>query len=527
MFQVVIQWSGELNPCPHFNFLGSPDKNLYDRKLLPRQKIRLMESTLIYPHQLYENHPAASPERIPFLIEEPLFFRQYPFHKKKIILHRASMQSYADQLREQGHTVQYLESSKLDSSSTVFSILHSQGIGCAHICEVTDDWLTQRITKAAQTFDIQLVWHPTPNFLTQTSELESLLPANKSLRMNSFYIKQRQRLGILLDGEGPVGGKWSFDADNRKRLPKKIELPSIQWPAANTYVKEAVAYTQQHFAQNPGSSHGFAYPIDHESARKFLNQFLEARIDQYGAYQDAIDADQSYLFHSVLTPALNIGLLHPQEIVQATLDRHADRPMPLNSLEGFIRQVIGWREYVRGVYLLKGRIQRTTNFFQHHRPIPKLFWDANTGILPFDTAMQRVLDSSYANHIERLMVFSNLFLLCEFAPDQVYRWFSSLFIDAFDWVMVPNVYGMGQYADGGLMITKPYVSSSNYLRKMSYFKQGDWSVLWDGLYWRFMNQHRSLFERNPRTRMTVSHLDRMGDKLDQHLQVSAAFLDSF
>lgn len=437
------------------------------------------------------------------------------------------MKSYSDRLQTQGIATQYLESSELESSSTIFSILKTQGFGCAHICEVTDDWLEQRITEAAKTFDIQVVWYPTPNFLTPASELESLLPANKSLRMHSFYIKQRQRLGILLDGEGPVGGKWSFDADNRKRLPKKMELPPIQWPTTNAYVQEAVAYTQQHFANNPGSSDGFAYPIDHDSALQFLHQFLDTRIDQYGAYQDAIDADQSYLFHSVLTPALNIGLLQPEEIVQATLDRHADRPIPLNSLEGFIRQVIGWREYVRGVYLLKGRIQRTTNFFQHHRPIPETFWDANTGILPFDSAMERVLDSGYANHIERLMVFSNLFLLCEFDPDQVYRWFSSLFIDAFDWVMVPNVYGMGQYADGGLMITKPYISSSNYLRKMSYFKPGDWSNLWDGLYWRFMHKHRSLFEGNPRTRMTVSHLDRMGDKLDQHLQVSATFLESF
>lgn len=487
-----------------------------------------MESILIYPHQLYGRHPAVTPGRILFLIEEPLFFRQYPFHQKKIILHRASMKSYADRLVEQGFTVRYLESHELESSFAVFPILNSQGIHCAHICEVTDNWLEQRITKAAQKFDIQLFWHPTPNFLTQTSELESLLPANKSLRMNSFYIKQRQRLGILLDGDSPVGGKWSFDTDNRKRLPKKIKLPPIQWPAANVYVKEAVAYTQQHFENNPGSSHTFAYPIDHDSARKFLHQFLETRIDQYGVYQDAIDTEQSYLFHSVLTPALNIGLLHPREIVQATLDRHADHPIPLNSLEGFIRQVIGWREYVRGVYVLKGRTQRTTNFFKHHRPIPETFWGSDTGILPFDVAMRRVLESGYANHIERLMVFSNLFLLCEFDPDQVYRWFSSLFIDAFDWVMVPNVYSMGQYADGGLMITKPYVSSSNYLRKMSYFKQGDWSMLWDGLYWRFMHKHRELFERNPRTRMTVSHLDRMGkDKLDQHLQVSTAFLGSF
>lgn len=486
-----------------------------------------MESTLIYPHQLYEHHPAISASRGVLLIEEPLFFRQYPFHQKKIILHRASMKSYADQLQRNGLLVQYLESHQLEDSSTVFDFLHRQGIGGVHVCEVTDDWLEQRITSSALKYGIQLFWHPTPNFLTPSVELASLLPVNKALRMNSFYIKQRQRLGILLDGEGPVGGKWSFDTDNRKRLPKSIQRPDIQWPSANAYVVEALSYIQRHFQNNPGRSHGFGFPITHDSARTFLHQFLDHRIDQYGAYQDAIDADQSYLFHSVLTPALNIGLLHPKEIVQATLDRHADRPIPLNSLEGFLRQVIGWREYVRGVYLRKGRTQRTTNYFKHHRPIPSQFWDSNTGLLPFDAAMQRVLDSGYANHIERLMVFSNLFLLCEFDPDQIYRWFSSLFIDAYDWVMVPNVYGMGQYADGGLMITKPYVSSSNYLRKMSYFRQGDWSTLWDGLYWRFMNKHRNLFERNPRTRMTVSHLDRMGqDKLDQHFQVSETFLES-
>ncbi len=460
------------------------------------------------------------------MIEEPLFFRQYPFHKKKIILHRASMKSYADQLQNQGLAVQYLESHKLEHSATVFDLLNHQGLRCAHICEVTDDWLEQRITQAAQKFDIQLFWYPTPNFLTPTSDLEALLPVQKSLRMNSFYIKQRQRLGILLDGEGPIGGKWSFDTDNRKRLPKTIQRPEIQWPTPDAYAEEAVSYTQQHFQDNPGCSHSFEFPIDHDSARQFLHQFLEIRIDQHGAYQDAIDAEQSCLFHSVLTPALNIGLLRPDEIVQATLDRHQDQPIPLNSLEGFIRQIIGWREYVRGVYLLKGRVQRTIIFFGHYRPIPEQSWGSKTGIFPFDTAIQRVLDSGYANHIERLMVFSNLFLLCEFDPDQVYRWFSSLFIDAFDWVMVPNVYGMGQYADGGLMITKPYVSSSNYLRKMSYYKSGDWSTLWDGLYWRFMHQHRALFERNPRTRMTVSHLDRMGkEKLDQHLQVSETFLE--
>ncbi|WP_299410721.1 cryptochrome/photolyase family protein, partial [Acaryochloris sp. IP29b_bin.148] len=241
-----------------------------------------MESSLIYPHQLYDPHPAITPTRIVFLIEEPLFFRQYPFHKHKIILHRASMQSYAHRLQDQGHTVRYLDSQELDMSATVLAILHRQGIQAAHTCEVTDDWLEQRLSQAAEKYDIHLIWHPTPNFLTPTSEYASLLPAHKSLRMNSFYIKQRQQLGILLEGEHPVGGKWSFDTDNRKRLPKTIDLPSIQWPTPNRYVQEALAYTQQHFPDNPGSSYAFRYPIDHNSARTFLHQFLDTRIDQYG-----------------------------------------------------------------------------------------------------------------------------------------------------------------------------------------------------------------------------------------------------
>jgi deoxyribodipyrimidine photolyase-related protein len=348
--------------------------------------------------------------------------------------------------------------------------------------------------------------------------------------MSSFYIEQRKRLKLLLDGAGPLGGKWSFDTENRKKLPKKTTIPEalsrkLFSQDETNFVNEATEYVNEHFADNPGETEHFEYPINHTEAKKVLRDFLSEKIYTYGDYQDSIDTTSSFLFHSVLTPSLNIGLIHPQTVIQEVLKQHQKKEIPMNSLEGFLRQVIGWREFTRGVYQLKGRFQRTKNFFGHTRKIPPSFWNASTGILPLDNVLQRVIATGYGNHIERLMVFSNFMLLCEFDPDEVYEWFMSLFIDSYDWVMVPNVYGMGQYADGGLMITKPYISSSNYIRKMSHFKQEEWATIWDALYWRFMKKHRALFEKNPRTRMTTKHLDTMGkEKLKSHLQTAEKFL---
>ena len=189
----------------------------------------------------------------------------------------------------------------------------------------------------------------------------------------------------------------------------------------------------------------------------------------------------------------------PQEVIQATVNHSKEHSVPLNSLEGFLRQILGWREFVRASYLLKGSFQRSFNFFQHHENIPKKFWEGATGILPIDTVIKRVLRTGYCNHIERLMVLGNFLLLTEAAPHEIYQWFMGYFVDAYDWVMVPNVYGMSQYADGGVMTTKPYVSSSNYILKMSNYPKGEWTEVWDGLFWRFLKKHRSLFNSNNRT----------------------------
>ena len=224
---------------------------------------------------------------------------------------------------------------------------------------------------------------------------------------------------------------------------------------------------------------------------------------------------------------LNTGLLTPQFIVDEALQYASNHEIPINSLEGFIRQIIGWREFIRAVYELKGKEERTKNYWGFTRKIPASFWNGTTGIEPVDNTIKKVLATGYCHHIERLMVLGNFMLLCEFDPDDVYRWFMELFIDAYDWVMVPNVYGMSQFADGGLMATKPYISGSNYLMKMSDYKKGEWQNVWDGLFWRFMHTHRTFFLKNPRLGMLVRSFDKMPDiKQKAHLNNAAQFLNS-
>ena len=215
----------------------------------------------------------------------------------------------------------------------------------------------------------------------------------------------------------------------------------------------------------------------------------------------------------------------PDFILEKVLDFSKSNDIPLNSLEGFIRQIIGWREFMRGLYISKGVFSRNLNFWNFNKKIPKSFYSAETGILPVDDTINKINNTSYCHHIERLMIIGNIMLLCEFDPDEVHKWFMELFIDAYDWVMVPNVYGMSQFADGGLFSTKPYISSSNYIIKMSNYKRGEWSSIWDGLFWRFMDKHREKLKNNPRLNMLIKNFDKMDNiKRNNHLIIAEKFL---
>jgi deoxyribodipyrimidine photolyase-related protein len=478
---------------------------------------------LIYPHQLYPFTTRLSEGDEVWLIEDPLFFSQYRFHRQKLILHRASMKEYVAGLARTGQAVRYVEAAELNRSEAIGELLLRAGHHAARVIDPNDDWLTRRLTTGCERAGVALEVIPDPHYLTESDVAERWLQPRRKYFFTEFYVQQRKSLGILLEPDGnPVGGKWTFDTENRKRLPARKVVPAVPRPSIRESVREAERYVDLRFPSAFGTPAPFEYPVTHEDATSWLDAFLAERFYEFGVYEDAISRTETTLFHSVLTPALNIGLLTPRQVVDAAL-AYLDE-VPLNSLEGFIRQVIGWREFMRLIYRGQGRRQRTANALNHHRPMPPAFYDGTTGIPPVDVVIRRVLQTGYCHHIERLMILGNFMVLLEIHPDAVYQWFMELFIDAYDWVMVPNVYGMSQYADGGLTTTKPYISGSNYLLKMSDYPKGDWCEVWDALYWRFVDKHRDLFLKNPRLSLAVATLDRMGDRFPHLMAVAEKFL---
>ena len=484
----------------------------------------------IFPHQLFYNHKIQNGSDPIYLIEEYLFFREFNFHKGKIAYHRASMKSFEAQLQKKGRQVVYIEA--LDKKSDVRKLISSlsvEGVQKIRFVNPTDFWLEKRIHETSNKFGIELEEFENPLFINDRQELKHFFKSEKkSFFQTTFYKQERVKRQILLEGnDQPLGGKWTYDVDNRKKFPKKNPIPSHYVPELDTHWEEAVDYVENHFGGNLGAlSDQPLFPHTLKGARDSLKHFFDYRFHNFGAYEDAIVKEVSYLHHSVLTPMMNIGLLPPLEVLDAALEYGAKYDVPLNSLEGFVRQIMGWREFIRGMYEVKGVQSRTRNYWNFKRKIPGSFYDGSTGIEPIDTTIKKILKTGYCHHIERLMILGNFMLLCEFDPDEVYRWFMELFIDAYDWVMVPNVYGMSQFADGGLFATKPYISGSNYIFKMSNYKKEPWHKIWDGLFWRFMDVHRDFFLSNPRLGMLVKMYDKMDpEKQKAHHTNADSFLE--
>lgn len=485
---------------------------------------------LIFPHQLFKVSPLFETNAPVYLVEEYLFFKQYPFHKQKIAFHRATMKRYEAYLQENKNIeVIYIEATQAISDiRLLIPELKRQGIEQVNYIDPTDNWLQKRLDKGFRESGIKATPYNSPLFLNSKKDLATFFRSDKKkYHQTTFYTEQRKKQHILMDSEGkPIGGKWTFDTENRKKYPAKKTPPAIQFPDVDTYYLEAKKYVETHFTNHLGSLTKYAlYPTNFETTKVWLYQFFEQRFMEFGVYEDAIVAENSILNHSVLSPMLNVGLITPQEIIESCLLYAEENNVPINSTEGFVRQIIGWREFIRGIYESRGSEERTTNFWKFKKKIPASFYDGTTGILPIDQTIKKVLKTGYCHHIERLMVLGNFMMLCEFDPDEVYKWFMELFIDAYDWVMVTNIYGMSQFADGGLMATKPYISGSNYLIKMSNYKKGEWQGVWDGLFWRFMNTHRNFFLSNPRLGMLVRMFDKMPiEKQQKHLSHAEDYL---
>lgn len=492
----------------------------------------MKKCNVVFPHQLFEESPIFQGKDPVYLVEEYLFFNQYSFHKQKIAFHRASMKHYADFLEEEKKMeVHYIEAIKdISDIRILIPALKKKGITHINYIDPTDNWLQKRIQNACKEHKIETVIYDSPLFLNTKKELEVFFKKDKkTFHQTTFYKEQRKKRNILIEHDGkPSGGKWTFDTENRKKYPAKKIPPPIQYPDVDSYFKEATSYVETNFSKNIGLLTTYSlYPTSFKSAKDWLQQFFEQRFLEFGTYEDAIVAENSILNHSVLTPMLNVGLITPKNVIEACLKYAKANAIPINSTEGFVRQIMGWREFMRGIYEVHGSKERMTNFWKFKRKIPTSFYNGTTGIAPIDQTIKKVLKTGYCHHIERLMVLGNFMLLCEFDPDEVYTWFMELFIDAYDWVMVANVYGMSQFADGGLMATKPYISGSNYVMKMSNYKKGDWQATWDGLFWRFMHTQRDFFLSNPRLGMLVRMFDKMPvEKQKQHIEKGNLYLEN-
>ncbi len=494
----------------------------------------MSSNLLVLPHQLFKQHNGltASQSKV-LLVEAPLHFdiqRSGAWHhKQQLVLQRAAMKSYQIYLEGLGHEVVYYEAQE----KVLFSLMADVTTDQLTVMDPVNTKLKGFIEAAAKKYKVNIDWIESQGFINSHAENQTYRDARKRWFMADFYQQQRKKLNILMDDNKPLGGKWSFDAENRKKIPKALraDIPELVFPPSNAVVKEAQAYIDKRFPDALGQAERFFYPTNFIEAEQWLERFFVQRFARFGDYEDALVPQQNWLYHSVLTPMMNIGLLTPMQVVNAAL-AYAKRddidPVSLASLEGFIRQIIGWREFMRATYDDLGPTMRAGNHWQHEHRLPNSFYQGTTGIDPIDDVVKRVLDTGYCHHIERLMVIGGFMFLCEIHPDEIYRWFMSLFVDAYDWVMVPNVYAMSQHADGGLITTKPYFSGSAYLRKMGYDTKGEWSDLWDALYWRWIWRQREPLAKNPRWAMMCRLAEKMDNKkMSAHLALAEEYLGGF
>jgi deoxyribodipyrimidine photolyase-related protein len=490
------------------------------------------ECILVLGDTLFLGLPQMSDSADVLMVESVPLCTRVRHHKQKLVLVLSAMRHFRTQLEKEGRTVHYHSLSDHKSFTVLDAVaeLVQKGLKTLHVYGPHDGFFRTELTRGCETLGLELRQVESPMFLTPKERWQAYVQHARRLHMADFYIQQRKALNLLVTPNGsPEGGKWSFDPENRKPFPKNIQVPTIPFPDVDSITKEVIAEVEQRFPNHPGTTKNLRVPVTHEGAKLWLENFLEHRIDQFGDYEDAISKDFEIAFHSVLTPMLNTGLLTPSQVVEATLARHQRAPVPLNSLEGFLRQVVGWREFIKGVYevyLERGLNESNANTLQHSRQMKPCWIEGSTGLPPVDHVIAKLQKTGYCHHIERLMVLGATMMMCEIRPDQVYQWFMEMFIDSADWVMLPNVIGMSQFADGGLFATKPYFSGSAYILRMSNFARGDWCDIWDGLYWRFIQQNRDLFQAQPRLKPVLLGLNRLAPERKDHIFSAAeSFID--
>jgi deoxyribodipyrimidine photolyase-related protein len=473
-----------------------------------------MNIFIILPTQLFEYNEYLDKMDNIYIIEDEFYFTSKKFHKQKLILHRASMRYYYDKLRlKYNSKVKYIEFDKIDNNHFKNSIIH--------IYDPVDKPMIEKYKKLSQ----KILIYDTPLFLETREDLEEYRNKNtnkKNYYHDNFYKWQRKRLNILIENrEQPIGGKWSFDKENRNPYDKNYKEDKII-TYSNKYIEEAKNYIKNNFNNNFGLVEYIYYPITHEDARIHLKNFIKKRLETFGKYQDGISNKVIFGSHSILSPLLNIGLITPDIVINEVLYYYNTNNKSLVSVEAFIRQLIGWRSYIRFIYIYHGSEMKTMNRLNHKKKLPKSWYNEGTKIRIIDDMITKVKKYGYLHHIERLMIMGNIGLLLKIDPKELYEWFMICFIDSYEWVMIPNVYGMSQYSLINIsMMTRPYISSSNYIKKMSNYKKEDWYDKWDALYWNFINDNREILKKIYAIAMQVKLLDKMDtSRLSNYIKIA-------
>lgn len=460
-------------------------------------------------------------------------------HKKKIALILSAMRHFAAQLRARRFHVTYVTLDDEQNTGSFSSELQRCFEHYSPNRVIVTEPSEYRVLTSLQALQsrLNLEIREDDRFLASQKEFENWAKNRKQLRMEFFYREMRKKYKVLMSGKEPEGGQWNFDVSNRKPPNHSVDIPSPFEAKPDSMTNEVLTLVNTRFNHHFGELYPFTFAVTRTQALDALDQFMQQRLVQFGDYQDAMVVGKPFMFHSHISMYLNCGLLLPLECIRAAEQAFRAQKAPLNAVEGFIRQILGWREFVRGLYWYMMPDYAQLNFFSHTRPLPVFFWQANTELNCLKHSIEETQRNAYAHHIQRLMVIGNFSLLTELDPKQVNEWFLIVYADAFEWVELPNVTGMALFADSGILASKPYISSGAYINKMSNYcqncrfkvkeKTGPNACPFNYLYWYFLDKHKDKLASNPRLGLAYQNLDKLPEeKLEQIRQSSHTFLDT-
>ena len=465
------------------------------------------------------------------ICEDWAFLQKIQHHQKKIVFMMSCARHYAQSLRKKGYQVIHIPfTQKKSTTQAVSDCLNDQQIESIVLTHPNDYSLFVETSTWSKQFKKPVEILDDDRFFCRIDEFKQWAANRKQLRMEYFYREMRKTHHVLMDGDVPVGGKWNYDHSNRKPPRESMQIPSPFEQKVDHITQQVIEEVEAHFSHHFGDILPFFLAVTAQQAQQALERFINERLASFGDYQDAMIEGEPFMYHAHLSGYFNVGILSAKHAVESVLRAYDLGHAPLNAVEGFIRQILGWREYVRGIYWLKMPEYQTMNALKAQRPLPQFFWSAETTMNCMHHCIKQTKEHAYAHHIQRLMVLGNFALLTGLHPDEVNEWYHIVYIDAYHWVELPNVSGMILFADGGVLASKPYASGGNYINKMSDYcqnchynvqeKTGDNACPFNYLYWDFLMRHEQVLHQNPRIAMMYRTLSKMSDEKKQQIKDS-------